>query len=225
MSINIPGESPHQNIDGLTERGGDPNHGPFDRTQNILSDEGDSGTTAINQTLPGGPAISAVFDNQNEAEGAVSKLRDAGVSDASLSLVAQSGRTLRTANADGDVVDEEHTSILRGILGGGALGAGLGVAALAIPGVGPLVAVGAIAASAVPGALAIGAAAGAAAGMFNEALKSHGVSDEDAAYYHEPMKAGGVLVAVTPDSNIGAEGIREILHANGGHNAGRGKTL
>ncbi len=54
--------------------------------------------------------------------------------------------------------------MLRGILGGGALGAGLGIAALAIPGVGPLAALGAIAASAVPEAMAIGAVAGAAVG-------------------------------------------------------------
>ena len=36
------------------------------------------------------------------------------------------------------MTDDDHRNLLRGILGGGALGAGLAVAALAIPGVGPL---------------------------------------------------------------------------------------
>jgi hypothetical protein len=103
----------------------------------------------------------------------------------------------------------ERTNLLRGILGGGALGAGLGVAALAIPGVRPLVAAGAIAASAVPGAMAIGAGAGAVLGTINEVLKSHEVSDEDAAYYGERMKSGCVLVTVNPsDTSVRREGSR-----------------
>lgn len=169
--------------------------------------------------------ISAVFDTDEEARAAVSELRSQGIQDASLSLITQRRGTTTTSNADGDVVDEEHTSLMRGILGGGALGAGLGVAALAIPGVGPLIAAGAIAASAVPGAMAIGAVAGAALGTFNEVLKSHGVSDEDAAYYGERMNGGGVLVTVNSDgASAGAEQIREILYSNGGHNASRNQS-
>ena len=41
---------------------------------------------------------------------------------------------MTASSVEGEVLDEEHGSYLRGILGGGALGAGLGVAALAIPG-------------------------------------------------------------------------------------------
>jgi hypothetical protein len=242
MSI-IPGETPGQKIEDAFDGRDDPNRGPIDRAANALDGVDDpnrgpvdrienamSGSTNTDDyvrtgTSATGGVISAVFDNQEEARQAVADLRNAGVDDASLSLIAQSGKTTTTSNADGDVIDEEHTSILRGILGGGALGAGLGVAALAIPGVGPLIAAGAIAASAVPGAMAIGAAVGAAAGTLNEALKSHGISDEDAAYYGEPMKSGGVLVAVNPTSRTGPDTIRDILYANGGHNAGRAKAM
>lgn len=164
--------------------------------------------------------ISAVFDSDDEARDAISALRSSGVDDASLSLLTQHRGTTTTSTVDGDIVDEEHSNLLRGILGGGALGAGLGVAALAIPGVGPLVAAGAIAASAVPEALAIGAAAGAALGAGNEALKKHGVSDADIDYYGNSLKQRGrVLVTVHPHGQASAQTVQQILHENGGHNA------
>jgi hypothetical protein len=169
---------------------------------------------------------SAMFDTREEAQRAVADLRAAGVPDQALSVLTQRGGVTTTADADGGVVDEEHGSVVRGILGGGALGAGLGVAALAIPGVGPLVAAGAIAASAVPGAMAIGAAAGAAAGTLNETLMSHGIDREDASYYGDSLGRGGVLVAV--DTSVGggasADEASDILYRNGGHNARRSRV-
>jgi hypothetical protein len=145
-------------------------------------------------------------------------LRSAGVDDSALSVIAKNNGTTTARDVDGEVTDEHHESIVRGILGGGALGAGLGVLALAIPGVGPLVAAGAIAASAVPGAMAIGAAAGAAAGTLNETLKGHGVSEEDASYYGDHLTRGGVLITVNGTGN-GAD-VRGILQRNGGHSVG-----
>ena len=168
---------------------------------------------------------SAVFDSHDEAQRAVSELRSAGVPDSSLSVIASHGRTTTTTSGDGEITDEHHRNILRGILGGGALGAGLGVAALAIPGVGPLAAAGAIAASAVPEAMAIGAAAGAVGGTFNEALKKHGISDDDARYYGDRMKGGGVIVSVDDSAgSMDGQTAREILYRNGGHSASRAKT-
>jgi hypothetical protein len=159
---------------------------------------------------------SAVFDSHADAQRAVADLREAGVDNSDLSIVAHHGRTTTTTSGDGTVTDEEHSNILRGILGGGALGAGLGVAALAIPGVGPLAALGAIAASAVPEAVAIGAAVGAAGGTLNEAMKKHGVSDDDATYYSSRLKDGGVFVSVdTSNGRISPERAHQILHRTG----------
>ncbi len=169
-------------------------------------------------------SISAVFDSHQEAQQAVAELRSAGVRDEDLSLVAQSGRTTTTTSGAGDITDESHTNIIRGILGGGALGAGLGIAALAIPGVGPLAAAGAIAASAVPEAAAIGAAVGAAAGTLNEVLTKHGVSEEDASYYGDRIKGGGVFVSVDNAGAIDPQTARDILYRNGGHSASRTKA-
>lgn len=164
----------------------------------------------------------AIFDNHDHATRAVSDLRSAGVQDDSISVVAHHGRKTTTTDADGNVTDEEHTNLLRGILGGGALGAGLGIAALAIPGVGPLAAAGAIAASAVPEAIGIGALAGAAFGSVNEVLKAHGVDDDDAEYYNPRMKDGAVFMAVD-DEKSGYDPGRtaDVMYGAGGHNRSR----
>lgn len=161
---------------------------------------------------------SAIFDTHAEAERAVSDLRTAGVTDTDLSIIAHHGGTTTATSGEGEITDEHHLNVLRGILGGGALGAGLGVAALAIPGVGPLAAAGAIAASALPEAMAIGAGLGALTGTFNEVLTKHGVSDDDATYYGGRMKDGGVVVTVG-GSAIDGERASDILYRNGGHNS------
>jgi hypothetical protein len=166
---------------------------------------------------------SALFDSHAEAERAVGELRALGVNDSDLSVIAHHGGTTTARSGDGEITDEHHRSVIRGILGGGALGAGLGVAALAIPGVGPLAAAGAIAATAVPEAIGIGAAVGAIGGSLNEVLTKHGVSREDADYYGGRLKDGGVLVTVA-DAGLDADRVREVLYRNGGHNASQART-
>jgi hypothetical protein len=204
----------------------DPNRGPLDRAANALT----GGTGGVAAATGGGSSVtgetvSAMFDSEADAHKAVAELRGAGVADSALSVIARSKGTTTARDVDGEITDEHHESLARGILGGGALGAGLGVLALAIPGVGPLVAAGAIAASAVPGAMAIGAAAGAVAGTFNEALKGHGISDEDASYYGEHLSHGGVIVTVNATGENAS--VRDILRRNGGHsvNNPRAATL
>ena len=99
--------------------------------------------------------ISAVFDSRSDAEAAVQELRSAGVDIDRLSLVGRHADRTTVTDGSGDVTDEDAgKDAAKGALGGGALGAILGVAALAIPGVGPLAAAGAIASSAIPGAAA-----------------------------------------------------------------------
>jgi hypothetical protein len=209
-----------QRMDNLLDGRDDPNRGPIDRAENALGADQAAGGSAFNYSSDNQQVISAVFDSDDEARDAIAALRSEGIDDAALSLITQRRGTTTTSNVEGDVVDEDHGNLLRGILGGGALGAGLGVAALAIPGVGPLVAAGAIAASAIPEAMAIGAGAGALLGTANEALKKQGVSDEDIAYYGNALKKDGcVLVTVHPHGEATPERIQQILRSNGGHNA------
>src|SRR4029450_12785987 len=99
-------------------------------------------------------------------------------------------------DGSGDVVESNATGdAVKGALAGAGIGALLGVAALAIPGVGPLAAAGAIASSAIPGAAAIGAGGGGVAGGLTGFLKDHGVSDDDAAYYESRINEGGIFVS------------------------------
>jgi uncharacterized membrane protein len=168
--------------------------------------------------------VSAIFDDHAEAERAVSDLRQLGINDNDMSVIAHHGRTTTTRSGDGEVTDEDHRNVLRGVLGGGALGAGLGVAALAIPGVGPVAAAGAIAAAAVPEAMGIGAAVGAVGGTLNETLTKHGVSEEDAGYYNDRIKDGGVVVTVE-DTGLEEQRVREVLYRNGGHNASHNRSV
>ena len=168
--------------------------------------------------------VSAVFDSHSEAETAVRELQQAGVRDSALSVIARKG------DGDGDygdvdTQDADGGGALKGALVGGGAGALLGIAALAIPGVGPLVAAGAIASSAIPGAAAIGAGVGAVAGGLTGLLTDHGVSDEDAGYYEGRIQDGGVFVSVdTADAAISAAAAQEILSRNGGHSAARTKA-
>jgi hypothetical protein len=166
---------------------------------------------------------SAIFDTHAEAERAISELRTLGLNDTDLSVIAHHGGTTTARSGDGEITDEHHRNVLRGILGGGALGAGLGVAALAIPGVGPLAAAGAIAASAVPEAIGLGAVVGAIGGTLNETLTKHGVSEDDATYYNDRIKGGGVVVTVE-DTGVDTASVREVLHRNGGHNASQARA-
>jgi hypothetical protein len=165
--------------------------------------------------------VSAVFDSQAEAERAVSELRANGVGDSAISLIAQTdGKNTSTDGSGAEVATD--------VIGKTALGAGagtlLGIAALAIPGVGPLVAAGAIAASAVPAAALTGAAVGAAAGGLSGLLTDHGVDAADADYYSQRVNNGGVFVSVdTGDAGISSEAARDILYRAGGHSSRRAK--
>jgi hypothetical protein len=171
--------------------------------------------------------VSAVFDSHQEAENAVRALREAGVGDSALSVVAkrQDGGGGDYGDADTTEVKEKSEGLIKGALGGAGVGALLGIAALAIPGVGPLAAAGAIAASAVPEAVAIGAGAGALAGGLTGLWTKHGVSDEDAHYYEGRINEGGVFVSVdTSEGSLGAEAAQDILYRSGGHSASRSRA-
>lgn len=166
---------------------------------------------------------SAVFDTNAEAQRAVDDLRAAGVSNDAISIVARHDGETHTTDGAGEEAAKDVVG--KAALGGG-IGALLGVAALAIPGVGPFVAAGSIASAAVGGAALTGTAVGAAAGGLAGALEDHGVGEANAAYYDEHVNNGGVFVSV--DTGIGgpsADDANEILYRAGGHSANRARSL
>lgn len=131
------------------------------------------------------------YESEADAEDVVRNLRDAGFSADEISVVARDDEAAgAVAGASGDDV-AAGTGI--GAVTGGVLGgiAGLlvGAAAVAIPGIGVVVA----------GPLAVtlgGAGLGAITGGVAGALASIGVSEEDASHYHERFEAGDILVIV-----------------------------
>lgn len=163
---------------------------------------------------------SAVFDSENEAQRALTELRSAGISDDAVSIIGRHGEQSSTSDTDASDNGMNGSGAAKGALGGAVGGALLGIAALAIPGVGPLAAAGAIASSAIPGAAAIGAGAGAIAGGLTGLLTNHGVSHEDAGYYEDRINEGGIFLSVDAENaGVSLETAREILLRNGGHNA------
>jgi hypothetical protein len=108
----------------------------------------------------------------------------------------------------GDVATGAATGAGTGAVLGGIAGLLVGAGALAIPGIGPIVAAGPLAAA------LTGAGLGAAAGGLIGALAGWGIPEEEAGLYAEGVRRGGTLVGVT------AEGARvqkaaDILERNG----------
>lgn len=101
--------------------------------------------------------------------------------------------------ADHKTAEGAGTGAVAGTVVGGVLGLLVGVGALAIPGVGPVIAAGQLAT--VLGSTALGAGIGAAAGGLIGALVNLGVPEDDATYYAEGVKRGGSLVLVNAEDN------------------------
>lgn len=166
------------------------------------------------------PAITRLFDRSEDASAAVTQLEAAGVPHHDISLIANNaeGRHLTGGRRDDNDAAEGagKGAATGGLIGGGAgLLAGLGM--LAIPGLGPVVAVGWLASTAV-GAI-VGAAAGGAAGGLLGALKDAGHSDEEAQVYAEGVRRGGTLVSVRCESGDHRAAAEQILNSVGGVDA------
>lgn len=143
--------------------------------------------------------VVAMYDQVEDAHQAVRALRDAGFENKHISMIAadhdqiysrqlgsQQGEMLEDNKAGEGAAAGAGTGAIIGGLGGLLLGLG----ALAIPGIGPIVAAGPIAA-----ALA-GAGIGAAAGGIVGALVGMGIPEEHANAYAEGIRRGGTLVVV-----------------------------
>lgn len=156
--------------------------------------------------------ITALFDTYDHAASAVRALKDAGISSADISLVAN--------NVAGDVsrddMDAEEGAAAGagvGAVAGGGAGLLAGLGTIAIPGIGPVIAGGWLLATAV-GALA-GAAMGGATGGLLGALANAGVPEEESHVYAEGVRRGGTLVSVRADDSR-ADSVSAILNSAAG---------
>src|SRR5512142_2739372 len=145
--------------------------------------------------------VVGLYNAFEDAQHAVQALRDAGFNKEDINLVARdpNGEFKRymDLNKQGqtqDVSDGAATGAGIGAILGGLGGLLVGLGALAIPGVGPIIAAGPIVST------LAGAGAGAVAGGIVGALVDMGIPEEHAKAYAEGIRQGGTLVTVrTPD--------------------------
>lgn len=169
--------------------------------------------------------VSAVFDNQAQAEQALTQLRAQGIPDHAVSIIAQHADHLTTGHSDVknlDDHDNKASGMAKGALAGAGVGALFGLAALAIPGVGPFITAGALAQAlgVTGGAVASGAIVGGTAAGLSALLLDYGVGRDDAAYYEQRLHQGGVFVAVDVSDAPKHEAIvRTTLQQAGGRSS------
>lgn len=147
-------------------------------------------------------------------------LKDVGIPDNAISLLWRASRFLDT---DVEWVEgHSKLSVAGAIAGSGVAGAMLGVAILAIPGVGPVAAAGALAASAFSSVAAVSGIIGATGGAIARMLTDHDVDGVSAGYYEQEIRRGKVFVSV--DTRIALDQqdqALQILKSFGGRSATR----
>jgi len=156
-------------------------------------------------------AVIGLLSNQAQAELVVGELQRAGFSSNDISVLFPDNRGTR------DFAHEQNTKAPEGAVtgagAGGAIGGTIGllagIGALAIPGVGPLIAAGPIMAA------LSGAAAGAAVGGLTGALVGMGIPEIEAKQYEGKVKSGNVLVSVHAEDTEERARAKQILQSGG----------
>lgn len=154
--------------------------------------------------------VVGIFRSENEAERAVSALRENGFKDQEISIVAKDRGNNRNRSTEGNTTMREDgisDGMASGAAWGGLAGLALGAGALAIPGLGPIVAAGPIAA----------ALTGAATGGLAGGLIDWGIPEESGRQLQEEVKQGKILALLRcGDDKVNKAA--NILRENGARN-------
>lgn len=153
--------------------------------------------------------VIGLFDSLPDARNVVNQLVNAGFERDHISLVASdaSGEYQSATEGDIDSSNASGAGATTGAVVGGTLGVLLGLGALAIPGIGPVIAAGPLLAG------LAGAGVGAVAGGLLGALVDAGVPEEEARYYTEGVRRGGTLVIAKVEDGASDEAA-EIMNRN-----------
>ena len=161
-----------------------------------------------------GQTVVGIFDGQNDAEKALNELKDAGFTPDQVSVVAKdTGETksmVERSDMGGAETTGAGTGALMGGLFGGAAGWLIGIGALAIPGIGPIVAAGALATT------LGGAAVGAVAGGLIGALVGAGIPEDDARSYETYVREGRILITAQAATSQQAQAARDAFEQYNG---------
>lgn len=162
-------------------------------------------------------AVIGIVETRAQAEVVVETLRATQhiqMGDISVLLPDQKGTN--------DFAHEHHTKAPEGAAAGagaggvlgGTLGLLAGIGALAIPGVGPLIAAGPVLAA------LSGAAAGAAVGGLTGALVGLGIPEIEARVYEGKLRGGNILIAVHTETREAEKAAKDVLEQAGAHDVG-----
>ncbi|MEN9936235.1 MAG: hypothetical protein RLZZ387_2814 [Chloroflexota bacterium] len=162
--------------------------------------------------------VVGLFDRHEQVDRAIRELQANGVRRDDIGVIAADARGEFANRVGGETKIDEGAGAgaLSGGVLGGVLGLLMGVGALAIPGIGPVIAAGPLAAalgSAGAGAL-VGATTGVAAGGLLGALVGAGIPEEEAHVYAEGVRRGSTLLTVATD-NVSSTTVESILRTNG----------
>src|SRR6476660_933034 len=156
-------------------------------------------------------AVFGIYKSSMAAERAVDQILAAGFSNNDISVLLPDSQSSKEFAHEKNTKAPEGTTT--GVATGGAIGGTLGllagIGALAIPGVGPLIAAGPI-----MGALA-GLGAGGAVGGLIGALVGMGIPEYEAKRYEGRVKNGGVLLSVHCDTSEEIDRAKELLKTTG----------
>jgi hypothetical protein len=156
-------------------------------------------------------SVIGIVDTQQRAETIVSDLHKAGFALNDLSVLYPSPSGNQNIGFQSGTKAPEGATAGAGAGGalGGTIGLLAGLGALAIPGLGPLIAAGPLL-----GALS-GAAAGAAVGGVTGALVGMGIPELEAKRYEQGLASGHILVAVHVSSADAARNAKDVLNRDG----------
>jgi hypothetical protein len=156
-------------------------------------------------------AVFGIYATRNQVENAVDELKAAGFRNTDISVLFPENVGTKDFAHEKDTKAPEGATT--GAVTGGAIGGTLGwlagIGALAIPGVGPLIAAGPII-----GALS-GLAAGGVVGGIAGALVGMGIPEYEAKRYEGRIKKGNILLSVHTDSSDWAKKAKTILEETG----------
>jgi hypothetical protein len=159
-------------------------------------------------------SVIGIVDSQANAELIVDEVqRSGGIAPGDISVLMPDKSGTR------DFAHEHHTKAPEGAVAGagagglvgGTIGLLAGIGALAIPGVGPLIAAGPLLAA------LSGAAAGATVGGVAGALIGLGIPELEAKAYEGKLQRGNILVAVHVDNDDEAKRVKSIFEQQHAH--------
>ncbi len=152
-------------------------------------------------------AVFGIVKSSVEAEQVVYALKEARFSDNDISVLFPDKQGTR------DFAHEKNTKAPEGAVAGsatggvagGTLGLLVGIGALAIPGLGPLIAAGPLLAA------LSGVAVGAAVGGLTGALIGMGIPELEAKQYEGKIKDGNILISVHTDDGKELDRVKELF--------------